>query len=95
MGSSSVSNGVVVAVVFAAVVLVVFPGFVADFVKEPQHAPTEGAAGEESTSSFLAVANLLRIAHVTGFATNFGMSLWVSFIGGVIMFKYVHGGPVN
>jgi phosphotransferase system glucose/maltose/N-acetylglucosamine-specific IIC component len=30
------------------------------------------------------------LLHLLSFATSFGSSLWVSFIGGIIMFKWVY-----
>lgn len=78
MGPSSVSSGVVAALAVLAVGLVVYPDPVADYVRAQQ---------QNAKNSFWALANLLRIVHVTGFATTFGMQLWVSFVGGVIMFK--------
>ncbi|CAM6088933.1 unnamed protein product [Calypogeia fissa] len=80
MGASSVTTGVVVALAVLALGLVVYSGPVADFVKEQANA---------RTGSFWTLATVLRILHVTAFATIFGMQLWVSFIGGVIMFKHL------
>ncbi len=33
---------------------------------------------------------LISLLHLLSFATSFGSSLWVSFIGGIIMFKWVY-----
>lgn len=44
-------------------------------------------AGSASTSSSIAVA--LRLTYLLSFATAWGTSLWVTFIGGIIMFKHL------
>ena len=36
-----------------------------------------------------ALSTYLKLAHLLSFATAFGAALWVTFIGGIIMFKYV------
>lgn len=43
------------------------------------------SAGPRSPDSPLATA--AKLAHLLCFATSFGAALWVTFIGGIIMFK--------
>lgn len=39
------------------------------------------------------LATFLKLAHLLCFSTAFGAALWVTFIGGIIMFKYIFNPP--
>jgi hypothetical protein len=41
--------------------------------------------GQNSTTK---LATFLKLAHILCYSTAFGSALWVTFIGGIIMFKY-------
>jgi small subunit ribosomal protein S2e len=45
---------------------------------------TDAGKGEQAG---VTLSGIVRLVHLLSFATAFGMSLWVSFIGGIIMFK--------
>jgi hypothetical protein len=37
-----------------------------------------------------ALSTYIKLAHLLGFSIAFGAALWVTFIGGIIMFKYAN-----
>ncbi|KAL4340551.1 hypothetical protein GQ457_08G021710 [Hibiscus cannabinus] len=48
---------------------------------------TFGSKSEGSISPFLSIS--IKLAHLLCFATAWGVSLWVTFIGGIVMFKHL------
>lgn len=75
----------VVVLSFMALGILISPQPFADKFKEAGGAYT--GLGNVAPGSNTAVA--LRLAHLLSFATAWGTSLWVTFIGGIIMFKHL------
>lgn len=77
MGAASVNNAVVTVLSLVATGLACCPDPVAKKLQL-----TSGV------SDMWTLTTLLRFLHLISFATAFGTALWVTFIGGIIMFKY-------
>ncbi|KAL2644707.1 hypothetical protein R1flu_012294 [Riccia fluitans] len=78
MGLAGVNNAIVTVLSIAAAGLVFWPDLVS------RNVDSTSAPG---VSTMWSTITLLRFLHLSSFATAFGTALWVSFVGGIIMFK--------
>ncbi|KAG6544587.1 hypothetical protein Mapa_014009 [Marchantia paleacea] len=78
MGAASVNNAVVTVLSLVATGLA--------FCPDPVAKKLELSSG---VSAMWSLTTLLRFLHLISFATAFGTALWVTFIGGIIMFKHL------
>ncbi|KAL3682872.1 hypothetical protein R1sor_000894 [Riccia sorocarpa] len=80
MGVAGVNNVIVTVLSTAAAGLVFWPDIVS---KRLEASTTPGVSTMWSSTT------LLRFLHLASFSTAFGAALWVSFIGGIIMFRHL------